>query len=890
MTNPYAQWLSQVPRHDPTPEMVAEAANRPDHFPSFSVVVPTWNTREDLLRACLDSVLAQSYPFWQLVVADDASDQPHVAQVLYEYLERDDRVEVVFCPEHGHISAATNAALERADCMYVAFLDHDDMLDPHALYHMARAIQARPDADILYSDEDHIDERGDPGEMRRSPSQRAMVEHNRDRSAGRGTSAAGTVASRATTHESILGTLEYLSPEQALGQPVDARSDLYSLGVVLFEALAGRPVHERATSLAVLIARLRENTPDLRELRPKVPGWLAGLVGRLLEREPEHRYPSAEAALADLRRERASRRKPSRRWRRRAVTLGAIMAIAGLAAWGAWRLADRSRFERLVPDGNDAVQALDRGGRVLWRREGVYGRSNFVPVHFEPGGPLRLAAIPQISSGGLAPVERHRLAFVDPETGQEIRSVELPSAAAMFPEYSDRYRVHLAATDFDGDGVEEIVASYTHSFYSPSYTLLFEPRTGRSRLLFFALGHHRLTGLADLDGDGQNEALFSGYANRLGYQVGLAAVRLVPWIGEPLAGNDDPTSRVTSPDQAAGGGSGQPAFWYALLRPPVGFSTNFEIDLPARRLRLRGQGNGESLAFDFDGFREGTAPAGLDPATRQRRREEAYARLRNAVRLRAAGLAAAVDEAHAAAETAAAIGEPDLADWARTVEATALVAAGSLEEGDALFRRLAVSGPAGIEAMLQAAQIHHRAGRTDRAVAWYREGLILAADIGRGRHPIELLEGLLLALVEAGRFAEAETAIRESSPLIGAPAEVLAGLEAWLAWRRGGSPEPSVLPAGGLDPQRYYRLEFRLARGEDPGRLLADVRADQPEASETRALLLSLESECLARLGRGPEALVKAREALAAADRQSVGDLLVRAHRSLLEARLRRLS
>lgn len=695
---------------------------------------------------------------------------------------------------------------------------------------------------------------------------------------------------RVTVTAGLVGTLDYLSPEQALGEPVDARSDLYSLGVVLFEALAGRPVHERATSLAVLIARLRENTPDLRELRPKVPGWLAGLVGRLLEREPEHRYPSAEAALADLRRERASRRKPSRRWRRRAVTLGAIMAIAGLAAWGAWRLADRSRFERLVPDGNDAVQALDRGGRVLWRREGVYGRSNFVPVHFEPGGPLRLAAIPQISSGGLAPVERHRLAFVDPETGQEIRSVELPSAAAMFPEYSDRYRVHLAATDFDGDGVEEIVASYTHSFYSPSYTLLFEPRTGRSRLLFFALGHHRLTGLADLDGDGQNEALFSGYANRLGYQVGLAAVRLVPWIGEPLAGNDDPTSRVTSPDQAAGGGSGQPAFWYALLRPPVGFSTNFEIDLPARRLRLRGQGNGESLAFDFDGFREGTAPAGLDPATRQRRREEAYARLRNAVRLRAAGLAAAVDEAHAAAETAAAIGEPDLADWARTVEATALVAAGSLEEGDALFRRLAVSGPAGIEAMLQAAQIHHRAGRTDRAVAWYREGLILAADIGRGRHPIELLEGLLLALVEAGRFAEAETAIRESSPLIGAPAEVLAGLEAWLAWRRGGSPEPSVLPAGGLDPQRYYRLEFRLARGEDPGRLLADVRADQPEASETRALLLSLESECLARLGRGPEALVKAREALAAADRQSVGDLLVRAHRSLLEARLRRLS
>ena len=142
MTNPYAQWLSQVPRHDPTPEQVAETSDLPDRFPSFSVLVPTWNTRDDLLRACLDSVLAQSYPHWQLIVADDASDQPHVAQVLLEYAAWDDRVEVVFCPEHGHISATTNAALVRATRMYVAFLDHDDLLDQHALYHMARATGA----------------------------------------------------------------------------------------------------------------------------------------------------------------------------------------------------------------------------------------------------------------------------------------------------------------------------------------------------------------------------------------------------------------------------------------------------------------------------------------------------------------------------------------------------------------------------------------------------------------------------------------------------------------------------------------------------------------------------------------------------------------------------
>lgn len=84
--------------------------------------------------------------------------------------------------------------------------------------------------------------------------------------------------SRLTHADSVLGTIEYLSPEQALGKEVDARSDLYSFGVVLFEMLTGRLPWREESSLGTAIARFRESPPDVRKLAPEVPVWLAAVV------------------------------------------------------------------------------------------------------------------------------------------------------------------------------------------------------------------------------------------------------------------------------------------------------------------------------------------------------------------------------------------------------------------------------------------------------------------------------------------------------------------------------------------------------------------------------------------------------------------------------------
>ena len=95
-----------------------------------------------------------------------------------------------------------------------------------------------------------------------------------------------------------VGTAQYASPEQAMGKPLDGRSDVYSVGCVLYEMLVGRPPFTGRDPDAVLTRRLIESPAPLRELRPDVPDWVAAVVMRALARDPAQRFVSATALMA----------------------------------------------------------------------------------------------------------------------------------------------------------------------------------------------------------------------------------------------------------------------------------------------------------------------------------------------------------------------------------------------------------------------------------------------------------------------------------------------------------------------------------------------------------------------------------------------------------------
>ena len=160
MRSPYDRWLDL---HAVRPSDVArmrESSKCLRSQPLISVIVATYETPGAYLRAMLESVIAQAYENWELCIADDGSASAEVGPVLREYEARDPRIRATFRSENGHISRAMNTALDSARGEFVAFLDHDDLLTPDALYEIAIAINRHPDVEVIYSDEDKIDDTG----------------------------------------------------------------------------------------------------------------------------------------------------------------------------------------------------------------------------------------------------------------------------------------------------------------------------------------------------------------------------------------------------------------------------------------------------------------------------------------------------------------------------------------------------------------------------------------------------------------------------------------------------------------------------------------------------------------------------------------------------------
>jgi GT2 family glycosyltransferase len=128
--------------------------------PKISVVMPVYDPNPAWLSEAIESVRGQIYPHWELCIADDCSPNAQIRELLNHYASADHRIKVVYRTQNGHISAASNSALELATGEWIALLDHDDLLPEHALAYIALAIAEHPDAGLIYSDEDKIDEQG----------------------------------------------------------------------------------------------------------------------------------------------------------------------------------------------------------------------------------------------------------------------------------------------------------------------------------------------------------------------------------------------------------------------------------------------------------------------------------------------------------------------------------------------------------------------------------------------------------------------------------------------------------------------------------------------------------------------------------------------------------
>lgn len=130
--------------------------------PKFSVIVPVYRTPLDVFEAMVRSVVGQTYSNWELCLAvvDTGADARALISAAEAARNRDPRIQVMVLDENLGISGNSNRALEIATGDWVALLDHDDVLAADALFEIARAVNANPDADLIHSDKDHIDRNG----------------------------------------------------------------------------------------------------------------------------------------------------------------------------------------------------------------------------------------------------------------------------------------------------------------------------------------------------------------------------------------------------------------------------------------------------------------------------------------------------------------------------------------------------------------------------------------------------------------------------------------------------------------------------------------------------------------------------------------------------------
>jgi GT2 family glycosyltransferase len=156
----YERWIGT---YEPDSAELARQAEQTKSLtvrPRISLIVPIYNPQPGYLQGALDSLLAQTYPYWQACLAVGGPQSPPTYQILDQVAAQDSRFHLAQLDTNLGISGNSNAALEVARGEFVAFLDQDDLLAPFALWEVVQALDQHPDADLLYSDHDLLSAAG----------------------------------------------------------------------------------------------------------------------------------------------------------------------------------------------------------------------------------------------------------------------------------------------------------------------------------------------------------------------------------------------------------------------------------------------------------------------------------------------------------------------------------------------------------------------------------------------------------------------------------------------------------------------------------------------------------------------------------------------------------
>jgi serine/threonine protein kinase len=344
-----------------------------------------------------------------------------------------------------------------------------------------------------------------------------------------------------TETEMVVGTPAYMAPEQGLGNDLTAASDLYGLGLTLYQCLTGSVPLTSETAVATLTRRQRERPPAVRKDRPGCPAWLDRLIRRMLEPRPGDRPSAARVARAC---------ETTRVWprpRKRSVAMAGLVAVlVAAAAFVGWSSVSR----RTVGFDYDqySVFGLDHEGKKTWTHEVSSPPREIEAVDLDGDGRDEVVATgpPPTDGHERPPADRTTYLTILNDRGRVISSVVLEDLIGGW-EYPYRLDVHpiLSFEDLDGDGRLEVVVNCRHQRFYPAVLLAYWPRWS----VWETLLHHpgSLIAIGAAHESGRPGIRFVAYNNLLGMIKVYGEIELVP-PGSGKEGYGRPTRMVAPPD------------------------------------------------------------------------------------------------------------------------------------------------------------------------------------------------------------------------------------------------------------------------------------------------------------------------------------------------------